>query len=247
MHFTVLGSGTIRSDYRRNPSGYLLSLAGDLALMDCGPGILGQLKRQRINPLAINTIFISHFHLDHCSDVFPLMMNRALMDDTANAQLTIYGPEGLKAWYNHIAATQGSWLEKAKPTITVIDDSAIDWNGITVECRPNYHTSNSISYLFSGEAKLFYSSDMEYQESLIGFARDSDWAIMECALPDNLKRSGHMTPSSVGRFAREAKIKNLLLTHLYPENDRPVLKEEVARFFKGKIIIAEDFYRFRVG
>ncbi len=215
--------------------------------MDCGPGILRQLKRRRISPLAISTIFISHFHLDHCSDVFPMMLNRALIDSSANEQLTIYGPEGLKAWYNQIAATQGSWLKKARPNITELDDSALDWHGITVSCRPNDHTSNSISYLITGKAKLFYSSDMEYQESLIGFARGSDWAIMECALPEHLKRSGHMTPSAVGRFASEAKVKHLLLTHLYPENDRPELIEEVACYFKGKIIMAEDFYRFSIG
>ena len=96
MRITILGSGTMASDDKRNPSGYLLRNHQEIALLDCGPGIIKQLKLACIDPVRVNQVFLSHFHLDHCADVFPLLLNRFLLDARSNDSLTIYGPVGTK-------------------------------------------------------------------------------------------------------------------------------------------------------
>ena len=76
MKINILGSGTMLSDSKRNPSGYLIKHNKHFAVLDFGPGILRQLKSLPVNLLSIQTVFISHFHLDHCADLFPFLMNR---------------------------------------------------------------------------------------------------------------------------------------------------------------------------
>ena len=112
MKVTILGSGTILSPSKRNPAGYLLEDINNFALLDCGPGILRQLDQINFNVLNLNSIFISHFHLDHCSDVFAVLMRRYLVNKNANKNLKIVGPDGLKRWFNTILKTQGTWLSQ---------------------------------------------------------------------------------------------------------------------------------------
>jgi ribonuclease BN (tRNA processing enzyme) len=55
-----------------------------------------------------------------------------------------------------------------------------------------------------------------------------------------------MTPSKAGRFAEEAKVKRLLLTHIYPQNDVPDLAEQVSAYYSGEVIVAADFMKFEL-
>ena len=246
MKINILGSGTMLSDKKRNPSGYLIEQAGDYAMLDFGPGILRQLKSMSVELLSIETIFISHFHLDHCADVFPFLMNRYLIDETANKNLKIYGPPGLIKWYDTIASTQGAWLTNYPAILYEITEKQLIWAGMTVSTQRTFHTQNSIAYRFCAEKRFFYSSDTDYNPELIDFAKNSHLALIECSLPDEQKREGHLTPTEVGQLAALAKVDHLVLTHLYPENDTPDLKSKVAKYFSRKITVAEDFMEFNL-
>ncbi len=241
MKIKILGSGTMLSDSKRNPSGYLIEHNEHFAVLDFGPGILRQLKSLPVNLLSIQTVFISHFHLDHCADLFPFLMNRFLMDKTANSKLTIYGPAGLSKWFKTISKTQGEWLEITPPVINEITNKTVTWAGMNIYTQRTFHTKESIAYRFSSQKSLFYSGDTDYQPALIEFAKKSNLAFLECSMPDEQKQQGHLTPSEAGRFASLAKFERLVLTHIYPVNDKPDLKQNVSKYFSGEITIAEDF------
>jgi len=246
MRLIILGSGTLASGQNRNPSGYLIRHRDKTGLLDCGPGVLKQLKKYNQNILDIDTIFLSHFHLDHCADVFPLMLNRFLLDSKANRNLTIAGPPGLTEWFNLQASLQGKWLQQEQPSLLELLDTGFKWAGIEVVAHPNEHTASSIAYRFWGRQHLFYSGDTDYFTPLVSFAYGTHIALIECSMPDELKTEGHLTASETGRFAKEAQVSKLVLTHLYPQNDTADLKQRVAASFDGKIIIAEDFMDLEV-
>jgi len=241
MKITILGSGTILSTQTRNPAGYLLNHGKDTALLDAGPGILKQLKIYEIDLISIKTVFLTHFHLDHCADIFPLLMNRHLLVEKSNADLILIGPEGLKEWYHKISSTQGLWLQVNPPLLIEIQDKPLEWAGYKVVTHKAYHTEQSVSYRFSGTKDIFFSGDTGFDKNLIQFAKNCHLAFLECSLPDDQQIEGHLTASQSGRFAELASFDHLILTHLYPSNDTPDLNKRVSRFFPGKITIAADF------
>ena len=240
MKITVLGSGTILSMPRRKPTSFLIEQNGQLALLDMGPGILHQLAILNIDYLKPDTIFLTHFHLDHCSDVFPFLMSRYLMDKESNACLKIFGPVGLKLWYNTHASLQGKWLSGCQPKIVEIRDEDIQWANYQVKTFLTEHTNNSIAYRFEGGRSVFFSGDTGLNIELIKFAANADLGVLECSHPDAKPVAGHLTPKTTGRFAQEANFKELAVCHMYPENDISNLAEQIAEEYKGSISILED-------
>lgn len=246
MKLIILGSGTINSAPKRNASGYLLFYKSRIALMDCGPGILVQLKKTGTDVLSIDTLFLSHFHLDHCADVFPLLLNRYLQNSLSNQNLTIVGPPGLDHWFKTQASLQGEWLHQSLPRLWEWNDDDFMWADIWVSACKTNHTENSIAYRFQDKHSFFYSGDTGLSNDLIRFADGVDCALLECSFPDHLKKVGHLSASECGSFAKAAAVKKLILTHIYPENDSDDLAQRVGHSYSGLIVVAVDFIAFEV-
>ena len=68
MKVTVLGSGSPEAYARRASSGYLVEVAGDRLLFDCGGGVFDNLLRAGHRPSKIDHLFFSHLHSDHMMD-----------------------------------------------------------------------------------------------------------------------------------------------------------------------------------
>jgi len=72
--------------------------------------------------------------------------------------------------------------------------------------------------------------------------------------PDRAKifadiRNYHLSTENVGKLAAKAGVKTLLMTHLIPSTDDDdymnlVFRDEVAKYYKGKIILAKDGMEF---
>ena len=240
MKITILGSGTLLSGPKRLPSAFLLESGEEKAVLDMGPGILAQVHKLGISPLDIKTVLLTHFHLDHCADVFPLLMNRFLIDPDANNNLVIYGPSNIEDWFETIASTQGSWLHNCLPRVSAIQSGKVEWSGNRIQVCLNDHTETSLAYRFEGQASYFFSSDTGFNEKLIPFASGCDIGFMECSHPDEEKQTQHLTPSEVGIFAQQAGFKKLVVNHMYPSNDTPDLADKIAKHFGGQIQVAED-------
>ncbi len=247
MNLIVLGSGTILSGIDRNPSGYLLNDGQNQFLIDSGPGILRQLKRLDFDVLRLRACFISHFHLDHWADLFPLLMNRYLLKKDTNESFRIFGPPGIENLCRRVVQTQGDWLRGHLPHVIVCDpNKTITFGRLQITSFATQHTEESVAYRFNGEGSLFYSSDTPFDPKLAEFARDADIGIVECSHPDAEAQGGHMSPSTTGRFASAAGLKRLVATHIYPGNDNADLQPGIARHFEGRFTIAEDFAEFQI-
>ena len=57
---------------------------------------------------------------------------------------------------------------------------------------------------------------------------------------------GHLTAPEVGRLAAAARVKQVVLTHLYPLPDDRVRLREVARYYDGPVRLGADGDRFEV-
>jgi ribonuclease BN (tRNA processing enzyme) len=80
----------------------------------------------------------------------------------------------------------------------------------------------------------------------VKLSRGADLLILESALPQDYKLEGHLTPREAGKIAKEAGVKRLVLSHIYPVCERFDILSECAKEFKGKTHLAQDLLKIRV-
>jgi ribonuclease Z len=93
--------------------------------------------------------------------------------------------------------------------------------------------------------KIVYTGDTRPFKELASMARDADLLIHDGTLDDDLaeraERDGHSTPSQAAACAKEACVKQLVLTHISARyDDTGGLLKHAKKIFR-KSLIAEDF------
>ncbi len=247
MKLTILGSGTFIPTGNRNTASYLVETSKAKILFDMGRGSIGQLYKEGHSLKDLDAIFITHTHQDHCSELVPFIeavMGNHSPKELINPNLVIYGPKGLKKTIRRIYKAFGITYKKEnlRPIIELKDGEDIKKKGFTVKAYKVCHhpKKKSFSYRLEADKKTFmYSGDTTYCENVILASKNADIALLEATSPE--LRVVHLDGELAGKIAREAKVKQLVLTHIkldYLES-KQVLKD-AKKEFKGKIQIAKD-------
>ena len=94
-----LGTGDPASSGGRMQSCLLLEHAGGRTLLDCGATSVAAMGQRGVDPLAVDTLLVSHLHGDHLGGVPFLLMARwlSVRRDEVVRPLTIAGPPGVEA------------------------------------------------------------------------------------------------------------------------------------------------------
>ena len=110
------------------------------------------------------------------------------------------------------------------------------------------HSPESIAYRITdpGGCSAVYTGDTDYSETIIDLAKNTDLLICECAMPDGLKVKGHLTPSLAGELATKAGVRQLVLTHFYPQCDTEDIAAQCRRTYAGPLMLAEDLMQLKV-
>lgn len=95
-------------------------------------------------------------------------------------------------------------------------------------------------------ASLVYSGDTETNPDIEELARGADVLILECSLPDNAPRPGHLTPSEAGRIAARAGVGRLVLVHFYPACLRTDITAQCRRTYSGELTLGSDLLEIRL-
>jgi len=90
----ILGCHSATPRNNAFPSAQIVQMRGRFFLVDCGEGTQMRLREQKISFSKIKHIFISHLHGDHYYGLIGLISTFSLLN--RNADLHIYGPEGIK-------------------------------------------------------------------------------------------------------------------------------------------------------
>ncbi len=89
--FVILGSSSGAPQPQRCTSGYVLDIDGRLSLVDCGGGVSSSFLRRGLDPLAVDSVFISHCHPDHVCEL-PLVLQMLYLAGRQQ-EVTLYLPE----------------------------------------------------------------------------------------------------------------------------------------------------------
>ena len=251
MDLTILGSGTCVPTKRRSSSCYFLRIGDQNILLDLGFGSMRRMLDAGVDYRDIDTVVITHTHLDHIGDLGPLVMAlRYTPGFRRTRPLTLIGPAGFASYLRDYAALAARWFFKEDGfPIRIIelsgDSAAFDtWR---VTAFPMKHSVAANGYrIEAGTRVLAYSGDTGECDAVTPLLHEASLAILECSLPDDLAIDDHLTPSRAGRLAALAGPERLLLTHFYPMMDDIDVVAECGRYFKGNIFRAEDLDHYAI-
>ena len=93
MKVITLGTGSPLPDANRAGPATLVRAAGRDFLFDCGRGVLMRAAAAMTGPMAFDTVFITHLHSDHITDLNDIVTMRWVMSPVPNP-LRVVGPAG---------------------------------------------------------------------------------------------------------------------------------------------------------
>ena len=93
MKLFLLGSGTpILDKQRQATTAILIDIGTEKILFDAGRGVTAQMLKEDIHPSAVGTIFITHHHYDHISDLGEFLLSS--WHNGRTDPIHIFGPHG---------------------------------------------------------------------------------------------------------------------------------------------------------
>jgi ribonuclease BN (tRNA processing enzyme) len=253
VEITVVGSGTVVPRLERRQSCVAAQTdGGEMLVFDLGAGAVRGMVAAGLDPFATDRIFFTHFHPDHTVDAANLLFAMNYGTDRPRTRpLPVTGPEPFESFWSSIMDVWGEWMAVGYPIQTRelphTCDSPLELDGCRLTWAPAAHRPESIAYRLDGENGSFvYTGDTEYSECVVDLAHAADTLLIECSTPDDAPVPGHLTPSTAARMAREAGVRRVVLTHLYPAVDDGRLPEEVRKGFDGEVLVAHDGLRLSV-
>jgi len=245
MKITILGSGGALPPKGRAQTGIFLEKDERCLLVDCGSGVLMRLDQAGIDITRLESVLLTHHHLDHMSDLLPLLVARWLRDKT---HTSIYAPEGMKALINELFRLYEYVRRHVTVEVTELrSGQSFELEGFLIEALHTDHGGvPTLAYKFDGI--FVFSGDTAPFGGITEFARGCELLVHECSFPDGFEAPNHTTPRRLGEVLAGCDVEMLVLTHLYPQtegHEEEIIKS-IRRHFKGEVRLAEDFMVFEL-
>lgn len=246
MKLTFLGTGSAMPTGSRFQTGLLVESGEQSLLVDCGSGVLHGLASTERGYEGVETVLLTHHHLDHVSDLPVLMKARWLAGEE---HLTIVGPPGTKDLVSGLLDVHEYMQDRLDLTVQEIEpaDTPTTLEGFTVDSLWTRHSMDCLAYRFErgeDDPAFVFSGDSEAFEELIEFADGAALLVHDCSFPDDVDVSNHPTPTQLGRVLADADadIGRVYLTHLYPhtEGRHEEMLDSLAEEYDGEVRFAED-------
>ncbi len=251
MDVHILGSGTCVPMADRSSPSCLVSIAGDLALVDGGTGTMRRLLEAGFHYRDVDYLFYTHIHPDHVLDLVPfLFATKHTPGYTRSKDLHVVGPPGFRDFFSRLMGMFGEWVLSDDYTLELeeVEEEERIFSGWRVSTRLLSHPVPSLSYRFTeGDSVAVVSGDTAYCQAVVEHASGADLLVIECSFPDAYEVEGHLTPRRASQIAREAGCKRMAITHIYPVATPEELAESCRRGFAGEVIPGRDLLKIAVG
>jgi len=251
---TIIGSRAGSPGPEGPASGYHLATEYGRVLMDCGPGVLAGLTRERLHT-DLDAVLVSHQHADHSADLAPLGYHRAF--PVVRPPIPLLAPKGIEEYLAALDAVHGipTLAELKTPIATQLPFTAIEpgrqyaVGDLLVDTLEAKHPVPTLSFRFP-QLGLVYTADTALTDELIEFSRGARLLLAEATYvtPEgrNFDEHGHMSGIEAGRLAAEAAVEHLVLTHFSDFADADQTREYAHAQYDGPISLAQPGQRYRL-
>lgn len=238
MEITVLGCNGPFPAPKGATSGYYLRAGNAQIQLDLGCGTLSALTALTA-PEFLDALFLTHWHYDHASDLLPLTYRLEAM----GKRLSVYAPVDESSPIRQ-AALRCSMIELHD----VAAGDVVDISGVQVQIFAARHPVPAVMLRISHEGKaLCCTGDTNTIDGLAEFADHADLLLADGLFTDALwaESKPHLSASLAAQLARDAKAKQLVITHLNPTIDPATLLRE-ARAIRLDAVLASPGARYTV-
>ena len=243
MQVTFLGTGSAMPTGERYQTGLLVEDPGgdaDPLLVDCGSGAVHGLAATDVGYEGIGTVLLTHHHLDHVSDLLPLLKARWLAGAT---ELELVGPEGTRALVEDLLSVHDYMAGRFELSFREVEPGSFAVAGYDVDAVETVHSMYCLAYRFeTDDASVTFSGDTEATASVADLAEGSALLVHDCSFPDGIDVDNHPTATQLGEVLAGRDIGRVYLTHLYPPTDgeHESMVESVRERFDGDVRMARD-------
>lgn len=269
----VLGSGGPRP-FGRAGSSYIVEVNGKpRILIDAGPGAFVRIGELNIALDQLDTVLLTHLHIDHTGDLPGFFKARTLTTREPAIRFTVFGPEGgglfpstsrlLSLLFDKGGAWEYQRTFGADEDIRGVDLSAdlkspkrqiVDLNGLRITAIATHHDDcPSIAYRVDyNDQSIVFSGDMDASAvpNLVELAKGCSLLVFHCAVLDppnspSQLYSFHTPPRRIGEAARDAGAKQLVLSHIAPDVEQAsqAVLKSIRTSYKAPVTFAHDRIR----
>lgn len=242
LKVTLLGTGIPNPSIHAFGTSTLIEAGEQRVMLDCGRGTVIRLSQLGIPVGYVDTVILSHYHSDHYSGLFDLLMSGTIPQGWAGrgGPLNVYGPAGIE----HIA--EGAWIVTKPDRDIRVNDNEIEAEhmriipheyqegvvfdkgglkiiAILVDHGDNIPSAYGFRVEYMGHV-FVHSQDTRYNENLISQAHGADVFVHEVAAARDSTLASHpkvkvaidhhSSPAEVGRVFAQTKPRLAMLTHL---------------------------------
>jgi len=222
-------------------------------VVELGNGSMGPLIKY-IDADQIDAVLISHLHGDHFADMSALYVHLKHHPVYGSAitgvdtGIQIWGPEGIDERARRVT------IDLSKDLSVLManhwqDGQTIQIGPFTISVRLVEHMVDCYAMRIIGpsscelgaESVLAFTGDTDYCQTMVDLARGADLLLAEAAYVDGRdKLPGiHISGAQAGQIAREAGVKQLVLTHIPPWNIPEVALREAVTQYSGPTCLAQ--------
>ncbi len=245
MKLTVVGASPSCPNAGGACSGYLFETHETALLVDCGPGVVGQLQKY-LPYWELSAVVITHMHADHVLDLVPLRYGfryspAASQHEPPRVYVPPKGRVKLERLFS-VLDPAGAGLADVLLVGEYDPGARLRLGSLTVRFHPMRHYEPTWGVrVTDGHAVVAYSGDTGPCDELMALAQGADLFLCEATMPTRSERDwGHMTPAEAGEVARAAGARRLVLTHVWQELDRDELVREAHAHFGGPVEVATE-------
>ena len=243
MRMTVIGCAGSYPGPESSASCYLLEAEHGgrtwSVLLDLGNGALGSLQKYA-DATAIDAVFLSHLHADHCLDLCGYYVMRKYHPRGPQPKIPVWGPvDTARRMAKAYDLDENPGMNEEFNFVTY--DGPVELGPFTVTPFSVVHPVPAYALrIEAGDRVLTYSGDTGACDGLEHAAEGAHVFLAEAAFCENEKHvtDVHLTGRECGLTAAKAGVDRLVLTHIPAWHDKEVAMQEARDVWTGPLELA---------
>ncbi len=218
----------------------------------CWIAATGRLRTSGRSPIrsTLDAVFVTHEHVDHFADVYSLQALLRYAPSGPVGPLPLYVPHGVFERMGAVLSGRGRLeLAEAFDVHELVHDTPLEVGPLTI--RPMLVDHSRLTFavrVTSDVGTVCYTSDTAFGQRALMAARGCDLLLAEATLPERYAdKAPHMTATQAAQLALDAGVRELVLTHVWPTNDRSQMLAEAQEVFGGAVVLACELDTYTIG